>query len=281
MKAKPGPQPALPLLLISGLAVLATGEPEKPQLSIEHHGASGQVGLQWQAEPDAVYLLRHKADLLDVEWTGKYGMQGTGASHTATLDAAGSRGFYRVERHDLSSAALALDPDRDTISTLLEVLGGTNPFLNRDANTNLLPDDWEAYRSGEIAAFPPMLRLRLDWGGTEEFSLMLNNPTSVAATYTATVEGLTAEGYRWEDSATGAAVYQWNDIAGTGTRMAAISDVDTGSEKITLEQFTFPYYGREYTELWVSSNGYVNFRREDNEHRNDKLPDYYLSLIHI
>ena len=147
MNAQPGPKPALPLLLISGLAVLATGEPEKPQLSIEHHGASQQVGLQWQAEPDAVYLLRHKADLRDAEWTGKHGMQGAGESHTATLDAAGSRGFYRVERHDLSSAALALDPDRDTISTLLEVLGGTNPFLNRDANTNLLPDDWEAFYS--------------------------------------------------------------------------------------------------------------------------------------
>ena len=64
-------------------------------------------------------------------------------------------------------------------------------------------------------------------------------------------------GYSWKDSnAEGGPVYNWQDISSSGNRMNVISNTLDNYEKIQLN-FSFPYYGTDYDEVFVSSNGYI------------------------
>jgi len=150
---------------------------------------------------------------------------------------------------------------------------GTLPTADSDGDG--LPDYWELYWDSEIAVFPTPLELDLDWGTQETRSLYLHNPTATAANYSVALTGETVSGYSWEDSQTGTIAYTWTDISTTGTALATIANIDNDSEKITLSQFAFPYYGRNHGEVWVCSNGYLNFKQEYNDSSNDELPDYY------
>ena len=78
--------------------------------------------------------------------------------------------------------------------------------------------------------------------------------------------GPTAMGYEWVDNESpGQTVdFQWLDIASVGRRLERVSDCDDCVEQDVAVGFPFPFYGRSYTTVTVSSNGALEF--EDDEH---------------
>ncbi|MFC2170708.1 carboxypeptidase regulatory-like domain-containing protein [Calditrichota bacterium] len=65
--------------------------------------------------------------------------------------------------------------------------------------------------------------------------------------------------------------YDWTDISETGTRVNNIGDDDhAGPFEIG---FDFPYYGEEYDEFYVASNGYISFGEGFDNWRNVSCPN--------
>lgn len=59
-----------------------------------------------------------------------------------------------------------------------------------------------------------------------------------------------------------APVYDWVELVGTGTIMSEITNQDAATTTIALP-FTFQYYGANYTDISVCSNGFVALGTED------------------
>ncbi len=87
-------------------------------------------------------------------------------------------------------------------------------------------------------------------------------------------------GYEWIDSdASNGPVYEWNDISTTGT--LASNWIATGSYQASDEGYVsldmginFKFYGNVYSQLYVSSNGYVSFEQpEGATYTNTVLPN--------
>lgn len=69
--------------------------------------------------------------------------------------------------------------------------------------------------------------------------------------------------YDQTDVSTGQApTYSWVELVGTGTKIAAITDQDAQTAVLTLP-FTFRYYGGDYTQVSVCSNGFLAMGSED------------------
>jgi MYXO-CTERM domain-containing protein len=70
-------------------------------------------------------------------------------------------------------------------------------------------------------------------------------------------------GYRWIDNRggeAGAPAYSWANTGG-GTGVSFSDDTVRGPYNIG---FTFSFYGRDYTQVWVSSNGFLTFEQNAN-----------------
>jgi hypothetical protein len=79
-------------------------------------------------------------------------------------------------------------------------------------------------------------------------------------------------GYRWTDSdQPGGPAYVWNDISGTGTILSTVSGCDDCYQNQVLT-FPFPFYGNQYSSIYVSSNGYVTFGAGYSQISNYPLP---------
>lgn len=242
---------------------------------LTHDPGTDAFSFSWWGRSGRTYFLQQSEDLASWQYlplieAGQEGIVQWGFSTNA------DRLFLRLKHTDIPTLdPLADDFDGDNISNWNELLQESDPLAALDWNTNGIPDDWELFWDSEIAVFPTPLELDLDWGTQAPRSLYLNNPTATAANYSVALTGDTVSGYSWEDSQTGTIAYVWTDISTTGTALASIANVDSDSEKITLSQFAFPYYGRNHGEIWVCSNGYLNFKQEYNDSSNDELPDYY------
>ncbi len=71
---------------------------------------------------------------------------------------------------------------------------------------------------------------------------------------TASAAGL----YSWADSTSGGPAYSWYDIASLGTRhWGTGNNVDDSDTTVTLP-FTFPFYGGNFTQLKIGSNGILS-----------------------
>ena len=68
-------------------------------------------------------------------------------------------------------------------------------------------------------------------------------------------------GYTWADSDEGQVVFDWTDISSTGTSL--IFGDDTVSPAVNLG-FGFEFYGTEYNQVYVSSNGFLSFESTHN-----------------
>ena len=87
--------------------------------------------------------------------------------------------------------------------------------------------------------------------------LTLTNNTSDTVTYAVGLEGDTIQVPNYTDSdQLGGPVFVWNDISATGTRLDGISDADDAIEAVSLS-FPVPYFGSTYSDVFVSSNGFV------------------------
>ncbi|MGA1871638.1 MAG: carboxypeptidase regulatory-like domain-containing protein, partial [bacterium] len=79
-------------------------------------------------------------------------------------------------------------------------------------------------------------------------------------------------GYQWLDSDKpgGPVVYEWIDISITGTRLG-VSDYDDRYEEVSLS-FPFPFYGNEFTSIYVCSNGFITLGEGNSQRTNSPLP---------
>jgi subtilisin family serine protease len=84
--------------------------------------------------------------------------------------------------------------------------------------------------------------------------------------------GPDAGGYRWIDSdAPGGPVFQWQEIAGVGTRLFGSAD-DSTRTNVPLP-FDFPFYGGVYRSINVCTNGWLSFVNRGATFRDVALPD--------
>jgi hypothetical protein len=87
-------------------------------------------------------------------------------------------------------------------------------------------------------------------------------------------------GYTWIDSdEPGGPVFNWIDISATGTEITGLAD-DNHVGPFPIG-FTFNFYGNDYTEFYVQSNGLVNFDNSYITLSNYQIPlaDSYNNLI--
>ena len=83
--------------------------------------------------------------------------------------------------------------------------------------------------------------------------------------------GPDAFGYRWIDSdEAGGPVFDWVDISATGT-MVTLTD-DSSSPPLTLP-WNFPFYGVDYPDLNIGSNGILTFGAGSSSLSNQNLPN--------
>lgn len=79
-------------------------------------------------------------------------------------------------------------------------------------------------------------------------------------------------GYVWIDSdEQGGPAYQWTDISGTGTLITGFTDDNVlGPYNIG---FSFPFYENTYSQVYVSSNGYLVFGNTGSAYTNQNIPN--------
>jgi hypothetical protein len=66
-------------------------------------------------------------------------------------------------------------------------------------------------------------------------------------------------GYTWVDSnEDGGAAFGWVDVSSEGNEVADLAGTWDENSPVAIP-FSFPFYGDEYTEVWVSVNGWINF----------------------
>ncbi len=79
-------------------------------------------------------------------------------------------------------------------------------------------------------------------------------------------------GYRWADSdEPGGPVYEWNDISTTGKLLTDVSNCDDCYQSQSLS-FSLPFYGTEYSQIFIGSNGYCTFGEGSDQYWNVPLP---------
>lgn len=82
-------------------------------------------------------------------------------------------------------------------------------------------------------------------------------------------------GYIWKNSdEPNGPTYDWNDISSDGTLLSTVSGCDDCNQSQSLS-FPFPFYGTEYTSIYVGSNGYITFGTPSSEYSNLPLPSTY------
>lgn len=82
--------------------------------------------------------------------------------------------------------------------------------------------------------------------------------------------GPDAFGYSWMDSnEPGGPSYDWVDISATGTAIAGADDA------VTLADigFAFDFYGTEFSEVNISTNGFLTFTGSSSDFSNNPIPD--------
>ena len=78
-------------------------------------------------------------------------------------------------------------------------------------------------------------------------------------------------GYMWIDSdEAGGPAFVWNDITATGTLLTGLAD-DNFVGPVSLG-FSFPFYENSYSEVYVSSNGFLSFGSGNSSLSNQQLP---------
>jgi subtilisin family serine protease len=82
--------------------------------------------------------------------------------------------------------------------------------------------------------------------------------------------GPDAFGYRWTDSdESGGPAYQWQDISATGTLVLSGCDDCYATKPLS---FSFPLYGTRFSQVNLTTNGYVNFGAVTAQYANYPLP---------
>ena len=251
------------LLLSANLSFAQPTEPwENEGQSLSEDPVTGDMTYQWWGKSGRTYFIQSSEDLMDwtyipiiepgiddwVEW---------GFSFTADSI------FLRLKFSDIPTTNPdTADFDGDNIGNWAELLQETDPFAALDLNGNGIPDDWELFWNDRIGVYPAPITASLSRDSTSVQFLYLNNPVSPDADFTVTVSGDIAGsflGYEFEDSLTGNVLYEWTEIAATGTLLTDISDHDNASQEVIFQSITFPFYGIDLDRLYATTDGVLAF----------------------
>ena len=169
--------------------------------------------------------------------------------------------FVRLKYTDMPTSDPRNDDfDSDDISNWDELLQQSDPLATDDQDSNGIPDDWELFWNDQFGVFPSTVAATLTHRDSTTQQLYLNNPVNPNANFTVTLSNNLAGTqivYDYEDNLTGGAIYNWTDISTSGILLDGISKANNHYEGITLTQFSFPFYGTDFTELFVNSNGLI------------------------
>ena len=237
-------------------------------------GTGNSYAFSWWGRTGRTYFVQHSEDLMNWVYFPDIIDSGTNAPLSYGFSVSGpDRFFLRLKYTDIPTGnPNTADFDGDGVSNLAELQAGLDPLHYADSDNNQLPDDWEVVHAGTFAAYPGKLSAQFQTGGSATRSLILSNATNQPVTYTVAVQNNELPIYSAQDSAHGGPAYTWEEISGTGTLLAAVSDGDDVSQTVTLTQFAFPYYGANYSSVHVSSNGFLTLSAPSTDYGNVPLP---------
>ena len=121
-----------------------------------------------------------------------------------------------------------------------------------------------------LALYPPAISRAINPATVTNETLRIANPGSATLTHTLS-SSLGRYHYRDSDSFAGP-TYAWQEIAGTGTRIAWSSLDDALSTPLALG-FVFPFYGNTYSSVRVCTNGFLTFTGRISYGANSILPN--------
>lgn len=227
----------------------------------------------WWGKTGRTYFIQHSDDLREPwQWVPMIEV-GDDSIKEWGFTTTGDRFFVRLKYTDRAT----LDPegddfDGDEVPNLFEIENGFNPFGITDTDNNGLPDEWELYHASQFAIWPPALSTSLPRGQTASRTIYLRNDTASPVNYSIALTNQFGPAYSFQDSVTGDAVYTWEDISASGTLLSVVSAGDDNYEKVALSGFAFPFYGANYTSVFISSNGFLAFGNGDASYYNIGLP---------
>ncbi|MCC6475871.1 immune inhibitor A, partial [bacterium] len=135
-------------------------------------------------------------------------------------------------------------------------------------------DDIQIGPPPNAAAAPSFVSLNVDTNGTADAEVILSNSGGADLIYSlmftngsAVVDtgGPDAEGYRWQDSnALCGPAYSWLPISALGTPITFLTNEGDAVKGPYALPFSFPFYGVEYSQVYVSANGWISFTDNTN-----------------
>ena len=146
-------------LLLAVVAALSVFSPHGfcvgvplPTVAISYDTTMQEVTVSWPTQPGYFYFLLTTADLVDDPWAYfDYAAKGGSGSAGRIIAASSPKLFFRVElTNDLNHPVVAFDHDGDMVSTVDELLGGTDPFSSLSLDADTIPDDWEVFHGLDI-----------------------------------------------------------------------------------------------------------------------------------
>jgi subtilisin family serine protease len=162
--------------------------------------------------------------------------------------------------------ALTLPPDAATAITVTfipDARGAADSVLWIDAGGERRGVALAAvgYEAPRAVAEPDVLRVALPPGGAGTRTLGLRNAGERPLAWALATRyggGRDEGGYAWRDSdQPGGPAFSWIDIAGKGTSLPLFRDDETRGP-VPLG-FSFPFYGRSFGSVNVSTNGFLSF----------------------
>lgn len=266
------------LLLLGAIAFASSasaqseGDPNEGS-HITHDAFNGTFNFSWWGRPGNTYFIQHSDDLMTWEYVPII-ESGAGETIEWGFTSSANTFFLRLKYTDepTNDPALA-DFDRDGVGNMDELEQGTDPFHLADSDSDGLPDDWETFHANQFAAYPSPIVAQLARLETTTAALILNNATGQNINYSVALLDHKTTKYFFTDSKSGDVPFSWEEISSTGTRLEVISAAENqASEPVTLSNFSFPFYGQSYSQMQVSSSGYLTFGPPVLSDENEPLP---------
>jgi|GEM_PF-5135755 len=248
-----------------GVATAATAAPSALRIA-----ASSSSGATWTIPPQvsvaaspaeareegaipAAFIFSRSAISTGSPLTFTYSLGGTatgGINGNGDYDTRSLTGSVTIPA-GATSVSIAVIPIDDALpeinkTVLLTVLTSGGQLLAGDGTATV------TLRDNDLLA-PAALNLTAAPGGSSSRAVVATNPTTATADY-----ALVSDGYLLPETSAdaGGPAYVWNDIAATGTRLTALDNTNDDFAAVTLP-FAFPFYGRFYSTLYVTTNGWI------------------------
>ena len=266
-------------LIIAGLVTVGqAGTNPNEATRLEYDEYNNTWSFTWWGHVGNTYFIQQSDDLLSWQYM-PFIIEGENKVAEWQFSNDQNTAFVRLKYTDMPTSDPRKDDfDDDDINNWNELLQQSDPLATDDQNSNGIADDWELFWNDQFAVFPRTVAATLTHRDSTIQQLYLNNPVSPDANFTVTLSNNLAGTqivYDYEDNLTGGAIYNWTEISTTGTLLADISETDNAAQEVVLNNFTFPFYGTSYDQVYVASNGLLTFDSPSADSGNDAIPYEY------